>query len=413
MCAALFVFMAWAGLGTQEPPLELEEVILLLQSGISEETITVYVRARGMAKPLSADEEQILRSSGATAKLFETLRELSPEVPAPSAPLPPALVSPTPADELPRAGGYQFRVATRAVRVPATVTDKKGRPVTDLRQEEFRLLEDGKSQPIVFFSSDRKPLRIGILLDVSGSMEEKIDAVADSLKHFLELLEPEDEIFVVAFSHGPEIVQGFTSDRRRLGNVLESLAPFGATALNDAVIEGLSLLDSTPAESKGLVIVTDGVDTSSRSTFEEALETARRANTPVYSIGLGNGSRGGIFGDTHGSFGRFEFDDRPLRELAKETGGQAEILKNFEHDHQKGVDRLKAACESIALALRHRYVLGYHPPEDVKKPGWRKIRVEVNRRSMKVRARKGYYFDEPDRVSSAYERTRSPTGEWP
>jgi len=413
MCAALFVFMSWAGLGAQEAPLELEEVILLLQSGLSEETINVYVRARGMAKPLSVDEERILRSSGATESLFETLRELLPEAPTPSAPSPPAVVSPNRADEIPQAGGYQFRVATRTVRVPASVTDKKGRPVTDLKREEFRLLEDGESQPIVFFSSDRKPLRIGILLDVSGSMEEKIDAVADSLKHFLELLEPEDEIFVLAFSHGPEIVQDFTSDRRRLGNVLESLVPFGATALNDAVIEGLSFLDSIPAESKGLVIVTDGVDTSSRSTFDEALDAARRADTPVYSIGLGNGRRGGIFGDSHGSFGRFEFDDRPLRELAKETGGQAEILTNFEHDHQKGVDRLKEACESIALALRHRYVLGYQPPEDVEKRGWRKIRVQVDRRSVKVRARKGYYFDGSARVSSAYQRTRSPKGEWP
>ena len=97
-----------------------------------------------------------------------------------------ALVNRKPPDDLrdravrepPRSSGYQFRVAARTVRVLASVTDKKGEPVTDLQQEEFRLLEDGKPQPIAFFSSERKPMRIGILLDVSGSMAEKMDTVA-------------------------------------------------------------------------------------------------------------------------------------------------------------------------------------------------------------------------------------------
>jgi len=370
--------------------LRLDEIVSLLQAGITEETITVYARARGLARDPTAEEERLLRTSGASEALLARLRELTPPAPAPPWPTPSALEAGEPDRGPPVPAPYRFGVTTQAVRVPISVTDEKGRPVTDLQQEDFRLFDEGELQPIAFFSSERKQLRIGILLDVSGSMHEKMDAVADSLKHFVELLEAEDEVFVLTFSQDAELIRGLTSDRRGLASVLEGLEPSGATALNDAVVKGLFYLDSIPAESKALVLVTDGVDTASESSFDEALAAARRAEAPVYSIGLGH--TGGTGSRTpHGASGSLDFRPRPLRKLAEETGGMAEILLDFDHHHEGSVDRLKQAAQAIALSLRHRYLLGYQSsPQDARR-GWRRIRIEVDRRSVNVRARKGYY----------------------
>jgi VWFA-related protein len=198
-----------------------------------------------------------------------------------------------------------------------------------------------------------------------------------------------------------------------------------------------------PAESKAVVLVTDGVDTASTTTFDSLRELARRTEVPVFSIGLdgGNGVRnlshppgrhgpgGGGFGRPggggHGGGGgwgggghgggpggggsgggpggggyggghipRRGFDGTPLTELADETGGRAQILKGIEHytpgsDEPPGSDQLKGAVESIAMTLRHRYLLGYEPPDG--KAAWRTIRVDVDRPAATARTRKGYY----------------------
>ena len=192
----------------------------------------------------------------------------------------------------------------------------------------------------------------------------------------------------MTFNSVVELVQEFTSDRRRLGVVLENLPAYGGTALHDAVIEGLALVHSLPSEGKALVIITDGADTVSGSSLKDALTAARREETPIYSIGLGHRR-------PHGGFGADDdFDDRPLRKLAEETGGDAEILLDVEHHHRGEVDRIKEAAESVALALRHRYVLAYYPPAAAGPPQWKEIRVEVDRPSVTVRARKGYYAAE-------------------
>ena len=182
---------------------------------------------------------------------------------------------------------------------------------------------------------------------------------------------------------------------------------------------------SGPAESKAVVLVTDGVDTASFKSFDRLLELARRSEVPVFSIGLDRGTlagashpggphrggglrlpggSGGGGGHGGGSGGppsggppphgpRAGFDAKPLLELAEETGGHAEILKGLEHytpeSDTPGGERLKAAVESIAITLRHRYLLGYEPPDG--KAGWRLLKVEVDRVGTTARARKSYY----------------------
>lgn len=315
-----------------------------------------------------------------------------------------------------------FAAGTRTVRVPVSVLDKKGEPVLGLRPENFRISDEGKPQALTLFSGERRALRIGLVLDVSGSMDNKIRQVAEALKHFIDVLEPADEILVVTFSDRVHVVQDFTSDRELLGRVLDMLEPAGSTALFDAAFEAIRRVAPAQAESKAVVLVTDGVDTTSVTSFDALRELARRSEVPVFSIGLdtgeprsffrlpgplgpgsgpprwpGGGGRGGWPGGGRrsGTFGAKPagFDARPLLDLAEETGGRAEIVRGLEHyapgREAPGGDRLKAAVESIAMTLRHRYLLGYDPPEG--KPGWRKIRVDVERPATTARARKGYY----------------------
>jgi VWFA-related protein len=327
------------------------------------------------------------------------------------------------------------------VRVPVSVLDKNGEPVLGLVAASFKLSENGKRQPVTLFSSDRQPMRIALALDVSGSMEDKIDQVEEALKHFIDILEPKDEIMVLTFNRQVHILQDFTSDRERLGNVFTMLQPSGGTALYDAAYEAIRRVAKAPAESKAVVLVSDGVNTESGITFDNLLTLAQKSEVPVFSIGLdtgtsprsmshprppggggghgrpgggggggggrppgggggGGGYPGGGFGGPGGGGrppggpGRKGFDGKALQELADETGGRAEILSGLEHytpgEDRPGGGRLKKAVESIALTLRYRYLVGYEPPEG--KAGWRVIKVEVDRpEGATARARKGYF----------------------
>ena len=299
----------------------------------------------------------------------------------------------------PRRPEPTFSASTRTVRVPVSVLDRGGAPVLGLRETDFQVSEDGRRQQVTLFSGERRPLRIALALDLSGSMENKIRQVELALKHFIGLLEPRDEILVLTFNSHVRVLQDFTSDRALLDQVLDELQPGGSTALYDAASQAIGRVAPGPAESKAVVLVSDGVDTDSTTTFESLRELARRSEVPVFSIGLDTSSRlrnllPSFSPHAPGGSSRIaDFDARPLRALAEETGGWAEILKGG-HDRRGGLTetgaaRLREAVESIAVTLRHRYLIGYEPPEGDR--GWREIRIEVQRPSATARARRGYY----------------------
>ncbi|HUG54868.1 MAG TPA: VWA domain-containing protein [Vicinamibacteria bacterium] len=425
-------------------PLTTADLVRFLEAGISERTILAEMADLGFAEPLGAAREAALRQAGASETMIVAVRRAAPPegvAPASNAGAEsPAAEGGDPRLVFPSASGRRgpvFGASTRTVRVPVSVLDKGGHPVLGLQGEDFKVSEDGRRQDVTFFSGERHPLRIALALDMSASMENKTEQVADALRRFIDLLEPEDEILVITFSYDVDVVQDFTSDRQRLSRVLSSLHPVGATALYDAAAEAIQRVAAGPAESKAVVLVTDGVDTVSSTSFGELRELARRHEVPVFSIAIGDevglrrmidsigrpdprrppgggwpggrgpgrrpggrgwpggwpgGGGGGFPGQPGGARGRSvpEFDAGPLVQLADETGGRAEVLKGLDRDTGR-VDRLKEAVESIAITLRHRYLVGYEPPGG--KRGWRKIRVEVDRPSVDARARKGYYAE--------------------
>ncbi|PYQ05290.1 MAG: hypothetical protein DMF82_08890 [Acidobacteria bacterium] len=419
------VAIAAAG-GAADDPLTTADVVRFLRAGLSERTILVELRDRGFGEMLDATHEAALRAAGATETLVVAVRRVAPAAP---------LVAP-PKAEGPR--GLTFGASTKSVRVPVSVLDKRGEPVLGLTGQDFLISENGQKQTVTYFSGERRPLRIALCLDISTSMTEKMKEVSEALRHFINVLEPQDEVLVITFSADVHVEEDFTSDRERLERVFSRLHPDQGTALYDATIEALRHVAPGPAESKAVVLVTDGVDTASRATFEELREVARRTEVPIFSLGIGSdfglfnifrprGGLGGMGGGRGprgpggwGGGGRWpgggggrggwpgggggggrgpspvsgpdqDLDPTPLKQLAEDTGGRCEILKNLEHEH--GKDRLKEAVESIAVTLRHRYLVGYEPQGQAGKSGWRNIKVNVDRPSVTVQARKGYYAE--------------------
>jgi VWFA-related protein len=424
-----------------DDPLAATDLVRFLRAGISERIILAELRDRGFGEPLDSTREAELRDAGASETLIVAVRRAAPAS-APAAAGSPATATKGAsragdASSFPtsttRVHGPTFSASTRTVRVPVSVLDERGNPVMGLHGEDFQIEEDGRKQEVTYFSGERRPLRIALALDVSASMDNKIREVEAALRHFIDLLEPEDEILVLTFNDKVNVVQDFTSDRSRLARVLDKLEPEGATVLFDAAKEAIERVAPGSAESKAVVLVTDGMDTNSATTWLELRELAMRSEVPVFSIGLGSdftfrsifskprrripgghpgrvppwpggggGGRGGWPGGVGGGGGwprgpagssrssKSDFDASALLALAEETGARAEILKGLEED-LGNVDRLKNAVESIAMTLRHRYLVGYDPATG--KRGWRKIKVDVDRPAVTARARKGYYSE--------------------
>ncbi len=430
---ALLLVLTTAARG--EGPLTTADVVRFLGAGISENTILYEVRNRGFGEKLDAAREANLRQTGASETLIAALRRAAsgepPKAPQP-ADQPPAPSTGTGSRE------PSFPAIARTVRVPVCVLDVKGEPVLGLGSEDFQILEDGKRQKVTLFSGERRPLRIALALDVSGSMDNKIRQVEEALRHFVSLLEPADEIMVITFNDEVRVVQGFTSDRERLGKVLDNIEPFGGTALYDAAFVAIRRVAKEPAESKAVVIVSDGVDTASKNSFDEVREIARRSEVPVFSIGLdaGNPRRNFVEGGSSGHGGRPGGGGHgygpavgmaacpaavvqagaalEVRAVAGAAGRRPEELRRQAPHRARGRHRRAGRDPEGPRALhagkrrasgrrdapsggrvdRHRRCAtdtcwAMNRPKG--RSNWRTIRVEVARPEATARARKGYY----------------------
>ncbi len=186
------------------------------------------------------------------------------------------------------AQSFRFRTGVELINVTATVTDHNGRFVPGLRKEDFRVFQDDQPQPISHFDNERVPVSLGIVLDTSGSMTgEKMAAAREALNRFLfDLLDRDDEVFLYRFDSTPQLVEGWTTDRRRISTELGRIQPRGGTALYDAVAEAVPLAQSGRHRKKALVIISDGNDTSSRTGVDAVKALIRETEVLVYAIGI-------------------------------------------------------------------------------------------------------------------------------
>jgi Ca-activated chloride channel homolog len=312
--------------------------------------------------------------------------------------------------------GFKFRSTTELINVTATVTDASGRFAAGLRRDDFVVREDGVRQQISHFSSERVPVSLGIVLDVSGSMSgEKYRAAERALNRFLyDLLAPEDEVFIVSFSDQAALVSDWTTDRRQLANALARIRPRGGTALYDAVAEAVPMAQTGRHKKKAVVVISDGNDTDSRTDASSIQALIRETEVLVYAIGIdgtGNsggstmswpsqpriqlpfpfpGSRGGTWGQPRpryptGSGGSGSAGDRVnvdvLRTITDDSGGRTEVVRD--------PNDLDPATASIADELSQQYSIGYVPPR-AKDGRWHTIEVSVAGNRHQVRARRGY-----------------------
>ncbi len=183
---------------------------------------------------------------------------------------------------------FRFRSGVDLVNVTATVTDRNGRFVPGLKQDDFIVYEENELQEVTHFSNERVPVSLGIVLDTSGSMAgEKMASALAAVDRFLtKLLSPEDEIFLYKFSNFPELVQDWTTDRQRMTRAIRRINAGGGTAMLDAIAESVPLAQTGQHRKRAIVLISDGNDTDSQSSLNEVKQMIRESEVMVYAIGI-------------------------------------------------------------------------------------------------------------------------------
>ena len=285
-----------------------------------------------------------------------------------------------------------IRVDVNLVSFPATVTDHYGRYVGSLRRQDFTLYEDGTPQRIAVFHHEIVPVSVGVVIDTSGSMADKIPEAADALTHFVNTIQPQDDVFLIRFARTVELELDFTANRELFRRAAHRLRARGSTRLYDALAEALDKVRSGRHQKKAIVLITDGNDTSSYVGFEELLEMARRSEVLVYAMGIGhgNGHRGllGQIRRRRWRKGEDRVDMRVLRNIAGATGG---LAFHLEYAHRPGADLIHEAAQEISSELRQHYTVGYYSTNPARDGTYRKIQLRADVQNLRVRHRHGYY----------------------
>jgi VWFA-related protein len=267
------------------------------------------------------------------------------------------------------------------------VADDRGEFVADLPQGNFRVFEQNIEQKLSFFSRDDIPVTMGLVIDNSGSMREKRDQVNAAAMTFVRTSNPKDEAFVVNFNdeYYLDTDGDFTSDQANLHDALARIDTRGSTALYDAVIGSLAHLKKGHKDKRVLLLVTDGEDTASEKTFEDAIKAAEESNATIYAIGVYSED------DLEHDKKMVRRSKKVLSQLAESTGGEAFFPDNL--------NQVTPICEQVAKEIRNQYTLGYYPANTTRDGTFRPVVVKVippnGRGKLSVRTRTGYFAPKP------------------
>jgi Ca-activated chloride channel family protein len=324
----------------------------------------------------------------AIAAIAQSSSPAAPPQPAPvqQAPAASSATAPNPSTDQAPASDTQsvdpvatIRARINEVNVVFTVTDKHGRRITDLKQNDFHVIDDNKPPAEIrsFHAEANLPLQVGLLIDASNSVRDRFKFEQESAIEFLnQTVRPHyDHAFVVGFDATPEVTQDFTDSTEALAHGVHELRPGGGTALYDALYFAcrdklLKAPNATPVR-RAIILLTDGDDNLSHVTREEAIEMAQRAEAVVYTISTNvSGTKGP--------------GDKVLERIADATGGRAFFPFQIR-------DVVNAFSE-IQDELRSQYAISYKPA-DLKADGhYRTIEIIANdRKNLRVRSRRGWY----------------------
>jgi Ca-activated chloride channel family protein len=338
-----------------------------------------------MRVPLAAIA--LLIAAASVSSLAQQPTAPPPAAPAAGqAPVPAAGQALEPAPAPPQTGptpqAPAFRSGVDLVSLNVTVTDGTGRYVTDLKESEFNVFEDGVKQDVTFFTSRKNPIALSMLLDSSASMENKLPILQAAATTFVRRLQPSDMASIIEFDSTITVRQKFTSNQGDLERAIQLLHSGGSTAMNNAIyfaLKDLKKLQQTMAAEENprrqaLVVFSDGQDTYSIMPYEDVLDLAKRSETAIYTIGLRD-----PIGNTRG-FNNAEF---VLRQLAVETGGRAYFPDS--------ITDLTNVYAQIADELSNQYALGYTSKNPRRDGAWRRVIVQATRPSLTSRTKLGYF----------------------
>lgn len=271
---------------------------------------------------------------------------------------------------------FRISVEVDLVVLQATVRDREGHAVLQLRQQNFEVFEDGRPQPIRLFRHEDTPVTVGLVIDHSGSMREKLADVTAGAQAFVHSSNPNDQMFVVNFNEAvslglPRGVR-FSDNAEQLGGAIWGARAIGTTALYDAIVEALKRLQQGTSDKKVLIVISDGGDNASKASLDQVLKMAEQSSAMIYTIGI------------------FEPEDpdrnpKVLQRLARETGGEAIFPTRLSETVE--------ICERIARDIRDQYTIGYSSPSDPRDGAYHKVRIAARtngNEKLSVRARAGY-----------------------
>ena len=271
-----------------------------------------------------------------------------------------------------------IRTDVKLVLVPVSVTDGMQRVVTGLSRDNFEVFDGKKPQTIQDFSSEDVPVSVGIILDSSGSMQDKWGRVREAVNQFCDAANPEDEFFMIVFSDQPRLASDFTTSPEDLQKEILFTQPKGRTALLDAIQMGLHKMKNAKYAKKALLIISDGGDNHSRYGESEIKSYAKESDVMIYSIGV---------------FDRYvptvEEMQGPalLSEITDPTGGRAFTLES--------PNQMPEVARHIGTELRTQYVLAYRPQDVAHDGKWHRIRVKLRLPKrlpfLQAHAKTGYY----------------------
>jgi Ca-activated chloride channel homolog len=271
---------------------------------------------------------------------------------------------------------YRISVDVDLVVLQATVRDRGGHAVPELGRQDFNVFEDGRPKPILLFRHEDTPVTVGLVIDHSGSMREKLAEVTAAAQAFVHSSNRDDQMFVVNFNEtvslGLPPGMRFSDSVEQLGGAIGEAPADGMTALYDAIIEALERLQKGASDKKVLIVISDGGDNASKARLDRVLKMAEQSSAMIYTIGI---------------FDPDDPDQNPqvLRRLAQETGGEAFFPAQLSETVE--------ICERIARDIRDQYTIGYSSMNEKQDKAYHKVRLTAQVQGdgkLSVRTRAGY-----------------------
>jgi VWFA-related protein len=286
----------------------------------------------------------------------------------------------------------QFRSDTRLVVLHASVTDRKGKLLTNLNQNAFKVFENGQPQQVKIFHREDVPVSLGIIIDDSGSMSTKRSRVEAAALSLVRASNPQDEVFIVNFNDDAYLDVPFTNDVHKMEQGLARIDSRGGTAMRDAIGMSLDYMrQKAQKDKKVLLIVTDGNDNASNVSLEKVVARSNQSDTLIYAIGL----------FTEEEKHEASKARRALNELTGATGGLT--------FYPKDVNEVQTLAVEVAKDIRSQYTIAYEPSIQQLDGSYRQIKVTVAAPGKPVvRTRSGYYAT-PDIESSKQTASAAPS----